>query len=483
MEILPIIKKVSLHIFIYILIFSFVGWGIAQWILTPKDKQRVDIVKIEKETLSFYDLQAEIGKLSSSIPLFKTDGLENDDVYTQATALKKKWIDHTLFSKFAVEKDLVFTDDIFVSQLREIDLFHKDGLFSLESLNTMLPFTGFNNRTLRTEMEMQYLSTTIKDTILTEEPSSNLARAIHKSRNQTKIADIAVVSVDDIKIDDLPTEKELKQVYNRSKSILFNNLESKIFEIITVDISNGKERTREIAYDIEEMLITSDNSMSIVAKKFGAKYNKSDKIIKSQLQMLGTDDEKILKQIWELGLNIESEPIEVENSFIIVKAVEHISAHKKSFEESREDLVSEWRYNEQKKRAYLKANKILKNAKAGKWNDNKITTDTKIHSRKPFARGKDYTTEHEYVFKTKVNESRLFTTRSVADNETVVAYVIVNNVENVSENQFKMTDSLRQESIEVMNKFLVDSYSLWLSKKYKLEQNMMAFDNLFSIDK
>ncbi len=363
-------------ILMWILIFSFVGWGVAEWVfgLTSSD---TTIMRVGGEKISINQYSSvksnELSKLSRE---------EQRTIYTDPNAMAtfQGRVVKSLSSMKQTEmhaRDLgyVVSDHYVANQIRNIPQFQSDGKFSTVAFDAVLRNSGLTEMDIINDFRMQklYEMAAMPANTIINTPKFAI-RAVYNARGASRTLDLATVKFSDFKVKN-PTDQELAEFYKQNPHRVAETRDvSYVMVSAEMDKPDEYEKGLKIAQKLEDDIIAGDE-LAAVAKKHNATYTHHDKVSAAKLPEDKNITDAMLARIFAMDEGMESELIETKKGFIIVRIDKITPEHNAEFDAVKKDLVSEWTRTEQRKAAYVRANELLVDLnKTGKLSNGKSVT-------------------------------------------------------------------------------------------------------------
>ncbi|MCL2017706.1 MAG: SurA N-terminal domain-containing protein [Alphaproteobacteria bacterium] len=465
-------NKPVAKILIAILMFSFVGWGAANWIL---DRNNVDdsIVRIGREPIKLAQFEQE-----RSRQMAQMSREQQKAIYTErATGINfsqqilSKLASQLMLEQRAYDLGLAVSNASMANAIRAEPAFLENGKFSPIKFDYVLAMSGISEsdfaehirRSLLREMVLSGVSAgiTVPDFAVV---------ATYNSRNARRNIEFSTVRFANFKISGNPTEEQLRDTYAKNPKII-PEFRTVSYVLVPADMSKPDlvDRAYTTAQRIEDALISGD-AMQGVAAKHNVKFVTMPAISTDWKTSMGTTlNDSVLNEaarsaVWNLDQGMESEIFETKSGFVILRVEKVAPAHAAEMDSMRAELVGLWKIAEQKKQAYEKANEILISART---NEKSIGSATMV---------------------TRANGAPL-EVLSAAFSLPVGTKTIVPGVDSfhiihvINSTMPKMDKSastaLNAEVATMLSRTLNDDYSSFLSRKYPMKINNHLFKRLF----
>ena len=364
---------------IAILAFSFIGWGVAEWIFggAVNDTTLVRVGDAEITVNQFSNQKSQT--------LSGMSREQQRSIYTDATATRNfnNRVMNDLTSRKMVQnhvRDLGFvvSDHRVAQQIRGLPEFQEEGNFSSDKFDSALASNGLTEdglaAMLREDIARSMLMGAIGEPVKVPEFAVNAA---YNARYATRGIEYKPVKFDDFKVQ-TPNEDALKTYYAQNPKTLPETRRVS-YAFVSADMSKPDSYDEGMArmQKVEDEIIGGD-SLESAAKKHGAKFVQLKDFARNGAANDANITPQIVAQIFNMEEGADSETLEVKKGFMIVHLDKVNPAHTAEFESVKSDLIPEWTRAEKRKQAYEKANSILVDLnKENKWTDATSKTVTR----------------------------------------------------------------------------------------------------------
>jgi hypothetical protein len=183
-------------------------------------------------------------------------------------------------------------------------------------------------------------------------------KAMYNSRHGQRQIEYSTVKFSDFKIAN-PTDTALQEFYKKNPKMI---PESRVVSYALISAQMEKPDSYDAGYTrVQKMedAIISGETMSGAAKIANGKYVllPAFQRDKRPVDQLLTD--QIVSKIFSIEQGLESEIIETKQGFVIIRVEKINPMHAADFKSVKNDLISAWKIEQQKKQAYLRANDLL----------------------------------------------------------------------------------------------------------------------------
>ena len=447
-----------------ILIFSFVGWGVASWIL---GESRIDdsILRVGHAPLKIQNFDNERGRLINAM---SRD--EQKQIYTDKNAgrifseqILSRLTSQLMLQQRAYDLDMNVSSAQVARIIKMEPAFQTDGKFDLARYNKILSQAGISEEQLADSIRNQ----TLREMVLTGvnagvNSPEFMTTAMFKARYAKREIEFATVKFSDFNVPANPTDKQLRETYAKNPKIVPESRKVS-YVLIPAKMSNpdSYDTGYKTAQKLEDALIAGE-SMTATAKKLNAKFVTLPAISAGQ-KIKDINISNI--NIFELDQGLESEIIETKSGFVIARVDEINPQHNAPFESVKKDLVSEWRTSEQEKQAYKKANELLI----------KLNADGKLSGGKSVSVGRANGAPAELLNAAFAN---------MVGTKTIVpangAFYVLNVKKAIPAKMDKSKqDALKKEATSMLNHALAEDYMSFMQNEYPIKINQRVYKKLF----
>lgn len=360
-------EKPIAKVLITILAFSFVGWGVAEWIF-GNVMSDTTLVRVGPEKVSVQQYNAE---RSREMATMSREEMRN--VYVDPVAAAK--LQNDIISKLTTQRmvehrgkkmGFIVSDNRIAREIREYPEFRDNGHFSTLKFDTVLRDSGYSEAEFAEVLRSSVLRSMVLGSMSAPIKVPTFAKtAMYNARYAERDIDYTTVKFDDFKINK-PTDEDLRKFYAQNPKTL---AETRTVSYVLVPADMSKPDTYGNAYDvaikIEDAIIGGDslsdaaskNKAKFVAlKPFSAKNRPNDDVL--------TD--AMVSKLFTMEEGTESEIIETKSGFVIMHLDSITPEHNAEFESVKKSLVDDWTRAEKRKLAYVRANEILVDVNEGK---------------------------------------------------------------------------------------------------------------------
>jgi len=347
-------------VLMFILIFSFVGWGAAEWIFGGASRDTT-LVRVGSADIS---LQQFNNERSSQLASMSKD--EQRASYTdpkKAAQLTNDVISKLTTNQLAMNraKDLRFvvSDKRIAEEIKNHPQFQVNGQFQPWMFDMILQNSGITERDIADSLRGTILRDMALGAVNEKVSVPQFAvDAAYNARYAKRGVKYATVKFSDYKVGE-PNDEQLKAYYASHPIIVPEN---RSVSYIFVASDNNKPDAYDEGFkkmqQIEDMIISGD-AMKVAAEKGKAKYVSIPKIergAKVSDKVLSGD---LVAKLFAMESGSESEVIELKDGFVILRVDSVVAEHNAEYNDVKKSLVGGWKKAEQRKQAYIDANEKL----------------------------------------------------------------------------------------------------------------------------
>ncbi len=454
-------------ILIGILAFSFVGWGVAEWIFGGVASDTT-LVRVGDSEITMQQFNLEKARELSNMSRERQRAFYSDPVSIQA--LNDKVLSNLTTQTMAENraKDLGFfvTDSKIASEIREFPEFQSDGEFSTYLFDNVLANSGYTEAEFANVLRGQVLRSYVLGAMSLPVKVPNFAlTAAYNARYSQRQIDYTTVKFSDFKVGE-PTEEQLKEFYSQHPHVIPEQ-RTVSYVLITADMDkpDSYDEGYEQAIRVEDDIIAGE-SMSAAANKNKAKYVSLGTFGEGNRPVDALLTDQMMTRIFSMDEGLESEIIETKKGFVIVRVDKVIPSHNAEFSSVKKNITSDWKREEQRKQAYLRANEILIDLNQNGKQENKKTVTVSRTSGAPTD-----------VLVAAFN-SELKTNSIIPGSDAF--YVLHIEKEIAPKTDTKKMADLRKELENISMEEITDDYNAFLIREYPVKINKKTFDRFFN---
>lgn len=459
-------EKPIAKILISVLAFSFVGWGVAEWIFgnVTNDNTLVRVGDTEISTQEF--------NMEKSRAMAQLSKDEQRKVYADTAAqnafmrqILTKMATQQMAENRADDLGFVVSDKRIAHEIRSFPEFQVNGEFSTLAFDNILYNSGYTEAGFADVLRGNVLRSMVLGAVGVAVPQPEFSlRATYDARYGTREIEYATVKYSDFDVA-APSDEQLAEYYKQNPQTV-PETRSVSYVIIPTEMTlpDKYDAGYAIAVKFEDDIIAGE-TMVDAAKKHGAKYvdlgtfDRDNRPVDKVL----TDD--MIAKIFDMDAELESEMIETNDGFVFLRVNKITPSHTAEFESVKKSLVNDWKRAEQKKQAYVRANAIL--------------TDFKTNGK--LANGKSATVSRASGAPTDVLVAAF---RGDIDEKSIVsspdAFYVLNIKKSIAPTvDKKQMADLRDEMKTMSESGIMDDYNSFLMREYPTEVNEKIFNRFF----
>ena len=459
-------EKPVAKILISILAFSFVGWGVAEWIFgnVANDNTLVHVGDTE--------ISAQEFNLEKSRALAQLSRDEQRAIYTDTAtqnAFSKQILTKMTTKQMAENRadDLGFvvSDKRIAHEIRSFPEFQVNGEFSTLAFDTVLNNSGYSEAAFADVLRGNVLRSMVLGAVGVDVPVPEFAvRAAYDARYGEREIEYATIKYSDFDVA-APSDEQLAEYYKQNPQIV-PETRNVSYVIIPAEMSQPDKYDAgyAIAVKFEDDIIAGE-PMADAAKAHGAKYVDLGTFDRDNRPVDKILTDTMMAKIFDMDAELESEMIETNDGFVFLRVNKITPSHTAEFESVKKSLMGDWKRAEQKKQAYVRANEVL--------------TDFKSNGK--LANGKSATVSRTSGAPTDVLVAAF---RGDAGEKSIVpssdAFYVLNIKDSIAPKMDtkKMAD-LRKEMQTTSKSGIMDDYNSFLMRKYPIEINEKIFNRFF----
>lgn len=450
-----------------ILIFSFVGWGAAEWIFGNVASHNT-LAQVGDAEISMDQFNSEKSRQISMMPKAEQKQLYKDKVLMNDfnNQILYNLSNRTLIKNRSSDLGFAVNDKQIIKDIRGDKRFYEKGEFRPGRFDEVLANSGL--------MEEDYANI-VRDDIQAAMIYDNLSvpvrvpefvvNAAYNARYAKKTIKYASVPYSDFQIKEKPTDENLREFYAKNPKIIPEHRKV-AYVLMPADMSKPDEYDRGYlaTQKLEDDIISGD-FLSAAAKKHNAKYVELKAFPADKRPVDSLLSDSVILKIFNSEEGMESEMIETKKGFVIFRVQQIIPQHSEKFEAVKGKLVSGWMRDEQKKKAYMRANELLV----------KLNKTGNLESGKKVNVSRTDGAPMDVLVSSFANPVGINTIVPSSDR-----FYVLNIVKEIAPQKDKAKlKSLRKELNSLNKKALREDYNSFLYREYPLEVNDKLFNKMF----
>lgn len=459
-------EKPIAKILITILAFSFVGWGVAEWIFGNVVNENA-LVHVGDTEISVQEFNLEKSRALAQLSKDEQRAVYTDTATQNAFAQQvlTKMTTQQMAENRADDLGFIVSDKRIAHEIRSFPEFQVNGEFSTLAFDTVLNNSGYSEAAFADVLRGNVLRSMVLGAVGIDVPVPEFAvRAAYDARYGEREIEYATIKYSDFSAD-TPTDDQLAQYYKQNPQTV-PETRSVSYVIIPAEMSQPDKYDAgyAIAVKFEDDIIAGE-TMADAAKTHGAKYVDLGTFDRDHRPVDKVLTDTMMSKIFDMDAELESEMIETKDGFVFLRVNEITPAHTAKFESVKDTLVNDWKRAEQKKQAYVRANAVL--------------TDFKSNGK--LANGKSATVSRTSGAPTDVLVAAF---RGDAGEKSIVpssdAFYVLNIKDSIAPKMDtkKMAD-LRTEMQSMSKSGMMDDYNSFLIREYPIKVNQKTFNRFF----
>lgn len=459
-------EKLVAKILIAVLAFSFVGWGVAEWIFgaSASDNTLLTVGNADVTTQMYnVERSREIAKLDRDAQRNVYADKASQDAFAQQ--ILTKLTTQQMMENRANDLGFVVTDKRIAGEIRNAAEFQDDGKFSAVKFDTALYNAGFSEAEYANALRRQMARDIVTDVVSVPVPVPEFAaQATYNARYGQREIEYATVKYSDFDVAQ-PSDDELKKFYQQNPQVV---PESRAVSYILIPADMAKpdkyDAGYEIAIKVEDDIIAGE-SMKNVANKHKVKYVELKPFSRDNRPADKNLSDSMINNIFEMDAGLESEMIETKNGFMFIMVNKINPSHNAEFADVKKSLVADWKREQQKKQAYVQANDILVDVNKNAKMKNKKSATVSRTSGAPV----DVLVA---AFNSEIGQNSIVP----ADN---AFYVLSVKKAIKPKADAKKMKNVKQELVNMSKTEIQDDYNSFLMREYPMKINEKVYNRLF----
>ncbi len=454
-------------ILIGILAFSFVGWGVAEWIFGSVAGDTT-LVRVGNAEITMQQFSLEKNRQLGAMTREQQRATYADPVLTQA-------LDNQVMSTLTTQamtdnraKDLgfVISDAQIAREIRSFPEFQIDGQFSTYMFDNVLANSGYSEAAFADVLRRQVLRGYVLGAMsVPVEVPDFVAKAVYDARYGQRQIDFATVKFADFDVG-TPTEEQLRLFYEQNPHMV---PEQRVVSYVLIPAEMEQPDSYDEAYEkaikVEDDIIAGE-TMETAASRHNARYVSLGTFDAGNRPVDEILNDNMMSRVFSMEEGLESELIETKKGFVIVRVDKIIPEHNADYETIKKDLVSAWKTAEQRKQAYVRANELLVDLnQKGNLAEKKTISVTRT-SGAPLD-------VLNAAFNSEIGNNSIV-------NGQGAFYVLHVEKDIAPKIDDKKMGDLRKELESMVNKEIMDDYNAFLIREYPIKINEKVYNRFFA---
>lgn len=359
-------EKPIAKVLIGILMFSFVGWGVAEWIFGGATGDNTLV------TVGGAKISAQQFNNEKSRALSEMTREQQRETYTDPAAMQKftdgvleKLASQQMAENRAKDLGFVVSDKRIATEIRLFPEFQEDGKFSEYLFDSVLANSGLSEAEFANYLRAQVLrSMTLGSMSVPMAVPQFVKTATYNARYGTREIEYSTV---DFKSFDVgaPTDEQLRAFYDANPHTVPESRDvSYVLIPAKMDQPDRYDAAFAIAQQVEDDIIAGD-AMDVAANRHNAKFVSVKDLHADTVSADEIMNPAMVSRMFHIDEGTESELLETKSGFVIARVDRVVPEHVADFDAVKSGLADAWHRAEQKKQAYVRANEILVNLNNG----------------------------------------------------------------------------------------------------------------------
>ncbi len=459
-------EKPVAKILIGILSFSFVGWGVAEWIFGGGTTDTA-LMNVGEHAVSVQQFNSQKSNDLASMTREQQRAIYTDPA-AQSTfnaQVLQKVATNQMLENRAKDLGFVISDRRIAHEIREYPEFQVNGEFSPLAFDRTLNNSGLSEAAFANAIRAQILRTMVLAAPAQPIKVPNFAvMAAYNARYGLRDIEYTTVKYSDFNVPS-PTYEQLSEYYQQNPQTV---PETRAISYVFIETDMAQPDKYDAGYataiKIEDDIIAGETMMD-AANKHGAKYTSLNAFARDNRPADKILTDALVAKIFDMDEGMESEMIETKDGFLFVRVNKINPKHVAEFEDVKTSLIADWKKSEQKKQAYIRANEILVDLNQNNNLKNKKTARVSRTSGAP-------TDVLVAAFRNGTAPNSI-----VSAPDAFYVLSIKNIIAPTVENK-KMAD-LRQEIQTMSDKSIIDDYDSFLKREYPVQINEKIYNRVF----
>ncbi|MBR5625174.1 MAG: SurA N-terminal domain-containing protein [Alphaproteobacteria bacterium] len=460
-------EKPVAKILIGILAFSFVGWGVAEWIFGGAVGDNT-LLNIGGGDVTVQQFNAEKSRELAMMTREQQRDLYADtgaqDEFTQRVLTKLTT--QQLTQNRADDLGFVVSDKRIAAEIRSYPEFQVNGEFSTLAFDMILNNSGYSEAQFADVIRNQVLRSMVLGSMSVPVVVPEfVATAAYNARYGERKIEYVTVKFGDFATEN-PTDEQLRDFYKKNPKIM---PETRAVSYVFIPAEMAQPDKYDAGYatavKVEDDIIAGE-TMKDAAKKHGAKYMSFDAFARDNRPVDKLMTDKMVAKIFDMDEGLESEMIEVKDGFVFLRVEKINPSQAADFDSVKKSLVADWKKAQQEKQAYVRANEILVGLnKDGKFENAK----TAVVSR---AKGAP-TDVLVAAFHGEVGHNSIVPSAN--------EFYVLSIKDSISPKvDSKKMANLRKELQNMSNTMIQEDYNSFLMREYPVELNEKVYKRMFA---
>lgn len=452
---------------IALLAFSFIGWGVAEWVLSGGTRDN-SLVRVGKTKISIQQFSNEKSREMASMTRDEQRAVYADENATMAFSNKilSNLVTQAMAQNRARDLGFVVSDHRIAREIRKYPEFQQNGQFSTILFDYVLSQSGLNEADFANYVRDQITrGMTLGAIAVPLNVPQFVVDASYNARYATRDIEYATIKLSDFKAQQ-PSDDQLREFYAQNPQTV-SETRSVSYILIPADMSkpDAYDAAYATALKVEDDIIAGE-ALDKTATKHKASYNKIKPFTRATELKDKIMDDTMITKVFSMEEGADSELIETKHGFVIVHVDKVVPAHTAEFDSVKKGLISAWQNDARTKQAYVRANEILVDLNKDGKLANKTSKSVSRTSGAPVS-----------VLNATFNNP-IATNVIVPDNDAF--YVLSIKGEKMPVKNDKKSQELRKELANTASRQIQDDYNAFLMRTYPAKINKKTYDRFFT---
>ena len=455
-------EKPIAKVLITILAFSFIGWGVAEWIF-GNVMSDTTLVRVGGDKVSVQQYNLERSRELASMTKEEMRNVYIDPIAAQKfqNDIISKLTTQTMVESRGRDMGFIVSDHRIAREIREYPEFQENGKFSALKFDTVLRNSGYSEAELAEILRSNVLRSMVLGAMGQPIKTPKFAtNAMYNARYAERGIDYTVVKFDDFKVGQ-PSDEDLRTFYATHPQTVAETRTAS-YVLVPADMSkpDAYSDAYEVAIKVEDAIIGGD-SLSDAASKHKAKYVSLKPFSAEKLPSDDVLTDAMISKLFTMEEGTESELLETKSGFVIMRLDKVVPAHTAEFDSVKKSLAADWIHDAKQKQAYVRANEILVDVNAGKEMPNKKSANVSRASGAP----DDVLVA---TFKSNVGQNSI-----VPSHDAFYVLTVKSNVKPKPDS--KKADALTKEIGNMSSRGITDDYNSFLIRENPVRINEKVY--------
>ncbi len=452
---------------IALLAFSFVGWGVAEWIFGNVAGDNT-LIRVGNGEITYQQFSMERNREMAAMSREEQRAVYTDPIVADqlATRVLTNLTTQRMAENRADDLGFVVSDARIAREIRAFPEFQENGQFSAYLFDYVLNNSGYTESQFAAILRSQVLRSMVLGAVSAPVNVPAFAtRAMYNARYATRDIEYATVKYNDFKVEN-PSDDDLRAFYAQNPRTV-SEFRTVSYVLVPADMSKPDEydAAYETAIKVEDDIIAGE-TFADVAKKHKAKYVSLKPFSADKRPVDEVLTDRVIANLFDMDEGMESEMIETKKGFVIARVDKIAPAHTQEFESVKKDLVADWKRDEQKKKAYVRANEMLVDLNQG----GKLTGKKSVNVSRTSGAPVDVLNA---AFNSPVE------TNSIVPGADAF-YVLRVVGEKMPAVDTKKMEALSKELKTASERVLMDDYNSFLIREYPVRINEKVYKRVFA---